>query len=239
MACRKNKLILFLQFLTIFLCASLYAESKDGMEEFIRLDSVAPEIIVELKYAGNDNFTGAPVTGYENNPPCITTRAVAKALKSANKELMLSGFALKVLDAYRPKKAVNAFIVWAAKKEDFTTKNKYYPDLKKPVLLEQRYIASPSNHSRGSSVDVTLLQKNKDGTYTEMNMGSPFDFFGTLSHYETEEISKKQKILRLLLKDSMERHGFKSYSKEWWHFTLQEPTFPVQEFDFSMHEIEA
>lgn len=202
------------------------------------MDTVSPEIVVDLKYAGNDNFTGVPVTGYENEPPCITTKAVAVSLKNVNAELMESGFKLKILDAYRPKKAVNAFITWAAKKEDFKTKDKYYPDIDKPALLEERYIASPSNHSRGSSVDVTLLKKDKDGTYTEIDMGSPFDFFGELSHYDTKEITDAQRENRIFLKSIMEKHGFKSYTKEWWHFTLKNPTFPIKEFDFDMHDID-
>lgn len=237
MALRKNRLILIIQFLSIFCVSLTQAYEKEFIKEFVELKTIAPEIIVDLKYAGTDNFTGAVVTGYENNPPCITTKAVAFALKKVNAELLKSDLQLKVLDAYRPKKAVNAFILWAEKKEDFKTKEQYYPHLKKPVLLEERYIASPSNHSRGSSVDVTIIYKNDNGQYQEMDMGSPFDFFGPKSHYDTALIADRQKENRLILKQAMEKYGFVSYSKEWWHFTLRPATFQWTEFDFEMHDL--
>lgn len=237
MALSKNKLIFILQFVFITYATTLFAENEKGIKEFIRLKNIAPEIIVDLRYATDNNFTGAPVTGYENNPPCITTKAVAHALKKASDELQKSNLKLKIFDAYRPKKAVNAFIIWAGEKEDFKTKNKYYPSIEKSILLEERYIASPSNHSRGSSVDLTIVFKNNKGQWTDLDMGGPFDFFGERSHYDTEELTAKQKQNRALLKDIMEKHGFVAYSKEWWHFTLKNPTFPVQEFDFEMHRI--
>lgn len=242
MAIRKNKLIILIQFLSLFFTLPLLAEDekviKDFIKEFVMLKTIAPEIIVDLKYASYDNFTGRIVPGYENNPPCITTKALAISLKKVNNELSKDGLSLKVLDAYRPKKSVNAFIAWAEKEEDFKTKEKYYPYFNKPILLEERYIASPSNHSRGSSVDVTIIYKDSDGNYKEMDMGSPFDFFGEASHYDTNKITNLQHKNRLLLKTTMEKYGFVAYQKEWWHFTLKRPTFQWTEFDFAMNELE-
>ena len=123
---------------------------------FVYLDKFIPNIVFDLRYGGVDNFTGKVVKGYENASP-IATIQMAEALKKAQIYLELRGLGLKIFDAYRPQKSVNSFIEWSEKKSDTLMKEKYYPKEKKENLFRKGYISKLSGHSRGSSVDLTII----------------------------------------------------------------------------------
>ena len=176
----------------------------------------------------NDNFLGTRVDGYEKDLVIISTPA-AKALQGIQAKLTTFGLSLKVFDAYRPQRAVDHFVRWAKVLNDTLTKQKYYPNVAKKDLFKLDYIAARSGHTRGSTVDLTIVDLK---TGKEIDMGSGFDFFGTPSHPTYPKLTPKQRANRLLLRNLMLEAGFKPYSKEWWHFTLKNEPFPDTYFDF-------
>jgi len=153
-------------------------------------------------------------------------------LKKVEKELNAQGMSLKVFDAYRPQKAVQHFKRWALQINDTLSKREFYPNLDKRNLFKLGYIASKSGHSRGSTIDLTIVTLID---HKELDMGSPFDFFGPISHFDTEEINATQKKNRIMLKSIMMKHGFKGYAKEWWHFTLIHEPYQKTYFDFDVY----
>lgn len=195
---------------------------------FVHLDEIAPDIVQEVRYYGEDNFVGARVDGYLA-PRIITTRQVAEALRQVQERLEEFGLGLKVFDAYRPQRAVDHFVRWAEDLEDTRNKATYYPDVPKSELFAQDYIASRSGHSRGSAVDLTI--NTLDGG-DELDMGSGFDFFGPVSWPDSREVNAQQRANRLLLRTLMLEQGFNPYPREWWHFSLAEEPFPDTYFDF-------
>ncbi|GAB1857095.1 M15 family metallopeptidase [Flavobacteriaceae bacterium MHTCC 0001] len=202
-----------------------HCQLPDG---FVYVKNVIPDLEVELKYCGSDNFLGQPVDGYHNN--ClILTEAAAEVLKKVQSKLRQQNLALKVFDGYRPQRAVNHFIRWAKNLNDTIHKSTFYPDVKKKDLFKEDYIASRSGHSKGSTVDITLINLT---TKKELDMGSIFDFFGVQSWVNYKNISEEQKKNRQLLQTIMLNHGFKNYPREWWHFTLKHEPFPNTYFDF-------
>ncbi|MCY1415565.1 D-alanyl-D-alanine dipeptidase [compost metagenome] len=146
-------------------------------------------------------------------------------------ELEEKDLRLKIFDGYRPRRAVEHFRRWAEDPTDTRMKSLFYPDLGKSELFGKGYIAKNSGHSRGSTVDLTLIDAK---TGVELDMGSPFDFFGPISHHSTLLISIAQTHNRETLKSVMERHGFEAYSAEWWHYTLRNEPWPDTYFDFSV-----
>lgn len=208
-----------------FIYLNSYAQLPEG---FVYAKEIIPDLDVELRYLGSNNFLGKPVEGYKANK-LIVTKQTAKALKLVQETLQNQNLCLKVYDGYRPQQSVNHFIKWAKKLEDTINKQIYYPDVKKQNLFKEDYIAIRSGHSRGSTVDLTII----DGTTgVPLDMGSIFDFFGVASWVDYKNITLKQKSNRLLLQNVMLKHGFKNYSHEWWHFTLIEEPFPNTYFDF-------
>ena len=198
-------------------------------ENFVDLKEIMPNLRSDLRYYGDNNFVGKPINGY-NSPKCMLTSEAAYALKSVQDELERLGFGLLIYDAYRPQRATDHFIKWAEDETDTAMKLQYYPNVDKKDLFAQGYISVKSGHSRGSTVDVTIVSLK---TKQILNMGSPYDLFDEVSGTEhTESISKNQHSLRMLLKRRMEKHGWKSHSKEWWHFTLDNEPFPNTYFDF-------
>ena len=195
---------------------------------FVSLREYAPEIALEIRYYTDYNFVGKRVDGYEQ-PEALMTIEAAKALKAANEELMKQGYRIKVYDAYRPQKAVNHFVRWAKDLKDTKMKKDFYPEKNKSVLFKEGYIASRSGHSRGSTVDLTIVHID---TGKDVDMGGTFDYFGTLSHPSYKNITKQQYDNRMLLRDAMIRHGFKPISTEWWHFTLKNEPYPNTYFPF-------
>jgi len=198
-------------------------------EDFIDLKELMPNLRSDLRYFGSNNFVGSPITGY-NAPKVLLTKDAANALKKVQDELERLGFGLLVYDAYRPQRATDHFTKWAEDDADTSTKLEYYPNINKKDLFSKGYISTKSGHSRGSTVDLTIVSLK---TKQILNMGSPYDLFDEISSTEhTSSISKNQHSLRLLLKRRMEKHGWQSYSQEWWHFTLKDEPFPNTYFDF-------
>ena len=210
-------------------CAGWQTQDKNTMPDgFVYVTDIIPDVILEIRYYSTYNFVGARVDDYLA-PVAILTEEAALALKIANDDLRSQGYALKVFDGYRPQGAVDHFVRWAADENDVLTQAYFYPDLTKDRLFPEGYIAERSGHSRGSTVDLTLIEML---TGKEVDMGSPFDFFGPISHHNTDLITAEQMANRLILKSAMERAGFKPYDEEWWHYTLRDEPFPDTFFDF-------
>jgi D-alanyl-D-alanine dipeptidase len=206
-------------------CLSTFAQLPQG---FVYVDEIIPDLDVELRYKTSNNFVGSPITGYKSNK-LILTIETAKALKSVHEALQEQNLCLKVYDGYRPQQAVNHFVKWARDLNDTIKKHIFYPNVKKRYLFKEGYIASKSGHSRGSTVDLTIIDGN---TGKPLDMGSPYDFFGEASWVDYKHISEKQRANRDLLQKVMNKFGFRNYPKEWWHFTLRGEPFPETYFDF-------
>ncbi len=195
---------------------------------FVVLAEYIPSIIQEIRYYSTYNFVGERIDGYEE-PCALLTREAARALKSVSGELASQGFRLKVFDAYRPATAVKHFVQWSTDDLDLRMKPFFYPDLEKADLFQRGYIASKSSHSRGSTVDLTLLDMQ---TGKELDMGSPFDLFSEVSHPDYRAITDEQYVNRMFLRDAMLRNGFEPIFCEWWHFTLADEPYPDTYFEF-------
>ena len=207
--------------------AEYRSETMDS-SDFVVLSDFVPHIMQEIRYYSTYNFIGDRIDGYEE-PCALLTKEAARALKSAANELMVQGYRLKVFDAYRPACAVRHFVLWGLEDQDIRMKPYFYPDLQKQELFVRGYIASQSSHSRGSTVDVTLLDMK---TGKEVDMGSPFDFFGEISHPDCRTITQEQYENRMTLQRVMLRCGFEALDCEWWHFTLKNEPYPETYFEF-------
>jgi D-alanyl-D-alanine dipeptidase len=197
---------------------------------FVHVDEVIPDIALDIRYYSEDNFTGRRVAGYER-PAGILTKQAALALQDVAAELARFGLGLKIYDAYRPQRAVDDFVQWARDPGDQRMKSRYYPQVDKANLIEEGYIAEHSGHSRGSTVDLTLVSPGPDGP-RELDMGTGWDVFGPESWPDSRAVTPEQRAHRLLLRVLMERHGFEPLQQEWWHFTLRDEPFPDKYFDF-------
>ena len=195
---------------------------------FVVLADYVPSIIQEIRYHSTYNFIGDRIDGYEE-PCALLTVEAARALKSVSGELASQGFRLKVFDAYRPAAAVKHFVQWSVDDLDLRMKPFFYPDLDKAELFQRGYIASKSSHSRGSTVDLTLLDMQ---TGKEVDMGSSFDLFSEVSHPDYRGITDEQYVNRMYLRDAMVRNGFTPIFCEWWHFTLADEPYPETYFEF-------
>ena len=196
--------------------------------EFVLLSDYVPGIIQEIRYFTTYNFIGDRIDGYEE-PCALMTKEAARALRIVSNEMNVRGYRLKVFDAYRPATAVKHFVLWGIEDLDIRMKPYFYPDLDKTDLFERGYIASKSSHSRGSTVDLTLFDM---ATGNELDMGSPFDFFGEISHPDYRGITDEQYENRMVLQHAMVRNGFEPIDCEWWHFTLRDEPFPDTYFEF-------
>ncbi|MBR4224033.1 MAG: M15 family metallopeptidase [Oscillospiraceae bacterium] len=195
---------------------------------FVVLSDAVPHIIQEIRYHSTYNFIGDRIDGYEE-PIALLTAEAARALRSACTELMVKGYRVKVFDAYRPAAAVRHFMLWGIEDTDIRMKPYFYPDLEKQELFRKGYIAKQSSHSRGSTIDLTLVDM---ATGKEVDMGSPFDLFSEISHPDCRSITEEQYDSRMLLRDTMLRNGFLPLDCEWWHFTLADEPYPDTYFDF-------
>lgn len=194
---------------------------------FVYIRDVIPSIREDIRYAGDHNFLGRPVDGY-----CIArsvcTEECAQALKKAAEAFKADGFTLLIYDAYRPQRAVDHFVRWSLDLEDTAAKAEFYPQLEKSELFERGYIARRSGHSRGSTVDLTLL----DAFGAPLDMGGEFDWFSPVSGHAYADLTPAQKQNRAYLKRIMEESGFSPYSEEWWHYRLKDEPYPDTYFDF-------
>ena len=218
-------------FFSVFIlwnCSFGFGQSaRDG---FVNVEDVIPTIETDIRYYSSDNFVGAKVDGYKK-PIALLSKQAAKALTYVQEELEKEGLGLKIFDAYRPQKGVDHFIRWAKNPSDTLTKRKYYPEVNKRDVFKLGYVASRSGHSRGSTLDLTIIRLD---TKEELNMGSGWDFFGGISSHGTERITPEQAANRMKLKAIMEKYGFQAYSKEWWHYTLRNEPYPDNYFDFDV-----
>lgn len=210
----------------IFLLACLLSLNllASGKKDFADIKAIDPSIQIEMRYYGNHNFVGQRVHGYKA-PKCLLTKEAATALGQVQADLKKKNLSLLLYDCYRPQKGVNHFIRWAKDLKESKMKKEFYPNVAKENLFRDGYIAAKSGHSRGSAIDLTIAG---------LDMGSPYDFFDPISHTMNPKIKGQARHNRLLLKRVMERHGFKNYDKEWWHYSLQKEPFPNQYFDFDV-----
>ena len=201
---------------------STFKELNDGISDDLE------KFEISIRYFSNNNFIGRPIPGYYANKAFLT-REAADALLLAQRDFIKQGYRLRIYDAYRPQTAVDYFSAWAADLEDSQNKSQYYPNISKSQLFADGYIAAKSGHSRGSAVDLTLLEIESGN---ELDMGSPWDFFDPISWVENNQITDQQRANRKLLASVMIIHGFKPLKEEWWHFSFTEEPFPETYFDF-------
>ena len=205
---------------------------SDDAGGFVSVGQLIPDAILEIRYYTTFNFIGDRIDGYEQ-PVALLTREAASRLKEVSGDLAGKGYRLKIYDAYRPQKSVDHFMRWAKDPADTRMKAYFYPDLDKSVLIPGGYIAERSGHSRGSTVDLTLFNMRAE---KDADMGSPFDFFGEISHPDCRQITPEQYRNRMLLRESMLRRGFRPVAEEWWHFTLENEPYPDTFFTFPVSE---
>lgn len=199
---------------------------------FVLLADFVPQIVQEIRYYSTYNFIGERIDGYEE-PVALLTKEAARALKSVSGEMLMQGYRRKVFDAYRPACAVKQFVLWGIEDQDIRMKPYFYPyfypSLEKQALFAEGYIAKKSSHSRGSAVDLTLLDMK---TGKELDMGSLFDLFSEASHPDYQGITEEQYDNRMLLQRVMVRNGFAPIDCEWWHFALKNEPYPDTYFNF-------
>jgi len=196
----------------------------------IDIQTLVPDIALDIRYAGNNNFVGARIDGY-NAPKCYLLTSVADAIARAEHELRKQNLRLKLFDCYRPRRAVLHFVRWASDLQDQRTKPIYYPNLDKRQLLGD-YISPTSGHSRGATLDATLLHCDDTGKQCEaLDMGTTFDFFDVRANTDSPLVTSMQRDNRQQLRTVMTRHGFKNYPLEWWHYTLTPEPSPHVAFD--------
>lgn len=226
--------------------------SKMLPDDFVYLRDVDPTIIQEIRYAGQHNFLGRPVEGYIA-PVCILTRDAAMALHDVQAELKKSSLTLKVYDCYRPQAAVDDFIAWSQNPADQRMKAEFYPHVNKADVFKLGYVAEKSGHSRGSTVDLTIvpIPVPSQGRYLPdqplvactadyserfqdnmLDMGTGYDCLDEKAHVDNKQISQQAQLNRSKLTKAMEKYGFVPYENEWWHFTYREETHPDTYYNF-------
>ena len=198
-------------------------------DSFVSVGEMIPDVLLEIRYYTTYNFVGERIDGYEE-PIALLTREAAQALALVSTDLKKQGLRLLIYDGYRPQRAVDHFVRWAEDLSADSMKPVFYPDVDKSLLFDQGFIARRSGHSRGSTVDLTLVDEM---TGEKLDMGGPFDFFGERSHPGfTGDLTPSQIENRMLLRKAMLRRGFRPLRTEWWHFTLENEPFPDTYFDF-------
>jgi D-alanyl-D-alanine dipeptidase len=225
---------------------------NDIPKEFVYLSQFAPDIQQSVRYATVNNFLARPAKGYLAEE-IIITRKAAEKLVQIQRELKRQGFELVIYDGYRPQKAVEDFYEWSSSESDQVAKKIYYPQIEKNILFDIGFISRKSSHTRGSTVDLTLIEVGKklskiqilqrelvDGTFIPflddgtMDMGSSFDLFHEVSYHDTSLVTLTHLKNRALLKEMMIEHGFAPYSKEWWHYAMKDEPFPDSYFNFDI-----
>jgi zinc D-Ala-D-Ala dipeptidase len=196
---------------------------------FVYADEAVPGLRTEVRYASSHNFLGRPAAGYLA-PRVILTRPAAEALARVQARLRPFGLGLKVFDGYRPQRAVDDFVRWSREPDDPASKAEFYPDVPKEKVIPLGYVASRSSHSRGSTVDLTIVALDGDGA--ELDMGGRFDLFSPRSAGRFQGIPAAPRAHRLLLRVLMVDAGFVPHEQEWWHFTLRDEPYKERAFDF-------
>lgn len=230
-------------------CTSI-AVDEDLPSGFSTLALADDSIELDMRYTGDNNFVGRPITGYQTEA-CVLTTPAASALAEVQAQASQMGYSLKVYDCFRPQRAVDHFVAWAADPDDEKMKDRFYPDVPKDELFSRGYIAERSGHSRGSTVDLTLVpmgstqpqadpmdsydcRGNEEQRFPDnsIDMGTSYDCFDARSHTDNPAVGEDVLANRHLLRGLMEAAGFVNYDQEWWHYTLRDEPFPDQYFDF-------
>ncbi len=196
--------------------------------DFAEISTMIDDAAYDIRYYSSNNFTGKRINGYKA-PKAYMTKEGLKALSIAAEDLRNQGYRLVIWDSYRPQKAVDNFVVWINNPNDEGDKS-FYPDLKKSDLVKGGYIATKSSHTRGSTVDLTLIKK--DGSFVDM--GGTFDLFSEISHPDYKKITRTQKKNRKILHDAMIKAGFVGIDSEWGHFTLKNEPYKDTYFNFDV-----
>lgn len=239
----------FTVFFLFWIISASYADNVP--EDFIYLKDIDPTIVQDIRYASSHNFIGHPIKGYDT-AKCVLTRQAAQALLKVQVELLKSSLALKVYDCYRPQMAVDEFKAWSENSQDIMH-SEFYPNVPKHLLFKKGYLAEKSGHSRGSTVDLTIVpvptpkqldyhpgdqlspcNTNYAKRYHDnsIDMGTGYDCMDRLSHPDNKNISKLAYHNRLLLNNIMQKYGFEGIETEWWHFTLKNEPYPNTYFNF-------
>lgn len=238
-------------FLIIYFCCTATFALPPG---FVYLKSINGSILQDIRYATAHNFIGRPVKGYYSGE-CILTKEAAIALSRVQQELEQSSLSLKVYDCYRPTVAVEDFLTWSKQPKLQQMKNEFYPNINKADVFRLGYVAEHSGHSRGSTIDLTIvgipylsqakyrpgenlractasyLKRYRDNS---IDMGTGYDCLDETAHPSNEKISLVAFQHRMLLRKIMMQHGFVPYDTEWWHFTLKNEPFSNSYFNFAV-----
>ena len=225
---KKIFLITFILF--SFIQASFASQISYDKSGFAPVSTMIDDAAYDIRYYSSNNFTGNRINGYKA-PIAYMTKESLSALAVAAQDLRNKGYRLLIWDTYRPQKAVYNFVEWINNPNDPGDKT-FYPTLKKSDLLKGGYIAEKSGHTRGSTVDLTLIKK--DGGFVDM--GGTFDLFSEISHPDYKKLTRTQKKNRKILYDAMIKAGFQGIDSEWWHFTLKNEPYPDTYFDFDIDQ---
>ena len=223
-----KKINVFLILVLAFIQITIASEISYDKSDFAKVSSVIDDVVYDMRYYSSNNFTGNRIRGY-NAPIAYMTKEGLNALSIAADDLRKQGYRLLIWDTYRPQKAVDNFVEWINNPNDIGDKS-FYPNLKKSDLLKGCYIMEKSGHTRGSTVDLTLIKK--DGSFVDM--GGTFDLFSKISHPDYKKLTREQKKNRKILHDAMIKAGFKGIDSEWWHFTLKNEPYTDTYFNFDV-----
>ena len=217
---------------------------------FVFLRDIDPSIIQDIRYAGSNNFVGRPLAGYDA-AECVVKRDVGLALKSIQQALAPQELSLKMLDCYRPARAVHDMVLWAQNGRETPAERRYNPAFSKKDLFRLGYIAERSGHSTGAAVDLTLVDLKADHSavfdpnkeYADctapasarapeasVDMGTGYDCSDLMAHTAAKSVTPAQRRWRNMLVAAMAQQGFVNYSKEWWHFSLPGAGGPAYDF---------
>lgn len=218
--------------------------------DIVDVAKAMPQMQFDIRYASSHNFIGRNIHGYEE-PACLLTESAVTALKNVEARLLPMGLTLKAYDCYRPQRAVDDFVSWAADQKATQMQAEFYAAVPKHRLFDEGYIAAHSGHSRGSTIDLTIvpvdssvphvadmpqadctLPKAQRAPDNSLDFGTGFDCFSPVSHPSYPSISSQAKANRLLLQTLMMDAGFTPLETEWWHFTLKDEPYPNTYFDF-------
>jgi len=223
-----KKIILAAFILLGFLHSTIASEISYDKSDFVPVYMIIDDAAFDIRYYSSNNFTGKRINGYKA-PVAYMTKEGLDALSIAANDLRRQGYRLLIWDTYRPQKAVDNFVEWINNPDDIGAKE-FYPNLKKSDLVKGGYIATKSSHTRGSTIDLTLIKK--DGSFVDM--GGTFDLFSEISHPEYKKLTREQKKNRKILYEAMKKAGFSGIDSEWWHFTLKKEPYPDTYFDFDI-----
>ena len=223
-----KKFVLMAFIFISFVYSAVASETSYDKSGFAPIYTVIDDAAYDIRYYSSNNFTGNRINGYKAPVACMTKEGL-NALSIAADDLRQQGYRLFIWDSYRPQKAVDNFVKWINDPKDIGAKE-FYPDLDKSDLVNGGYIATKSSHSRGSTVDLTLIKK--DGSFVDM--GGTFDLFSEISHPDYKKLTREQKKNRKILYNAMIKAGFSGIDSEWWHFTLKNEPYPDTYFDFDV-----